>query len=212
MLLTVVFCILFYSVSSSQVPNSQIQGLQLLYNHTAGDNWVWNPSLPGIPWNFSNTADVCLWQGVNCTSNCSSEPVCNILDLNLYNHNLTGTIPSGINLIEHLQVLILSTNSIMSTLPFEFSSLSSLISLDLSYNFISGQLWSRILSFSNLSYLDVTNNMFKETLPNTINTISSLSYISIVSNEFYNTIPTTIGLLSLIYLDLYSNYLNGTIY
>ena len=75
----------------------EYDALQDLYDMTQGANWIWESpyTSTGYPWNFSTNENPCSlshpWQGVVCSSDCSSYP-CYVIILELHDHNLTGDL------------------------------------------------------------------------------------------------------------------------
>jgi hypothetical protein len=102
------------TLSTYNVPSSQILALQDLYNHTNGSQWMWKTpeSIYGAIWNFSlSNPNPCAarWQGISCSSNCSVTP-CMITGIELDDYDLNGRLVPSIGNISSLQRLTISNN------------------------------------------------------------------------------------------------------
>ncbi|KAK9106733.1 hypothetical protein Syun_022744 [Stephania yunnanensis] len=96
-------------------------------------------------WKGNNPCDH--WLGITCVATNSS-----IIVLNFQKMGLTGTISPDLSLLQSLQKIILSSNSLYGTIPKELANLKNLNELDLSNNNLSG----RIPSFT--SNVDVNTD------------------------------------------------------
>jgi tRNA A-37 threonylcarbamoyl transferase component Bud32 len=90
----------------------------------------------------------------------------NLLNLNLSNNHLNGTIPFQIGNLGSLQdFLDLSYNSISGSIPGNIGKLSSLISLNISNNNLSGKIPDQISGMLSLSSLNLSNNHLEGNVP-----------------------------------------------
>jgi hypothetical protein len=95
---------------------SQYNALYDFYNATNGPSWKWTNSSISVHWNFSDPySDPCEdhWQGLNC--HCSSTS-CNIIEIVLDRHNLTGFLPDSIDSFPELKTIILRNNYLVAAL------------------------------------------------------------------------------------------------
>ena len=116
------------------VSNYDKLSLLKLYNATNGVNWK-------VKWNLSAPVDN--WYGIKLEGS-------KIVEINLENNNLTGTLPAEIVNLADLIKLDLSRNGITGTIPENIQELKSLESLNLSFNKISGKIPENICQLSNL--------------------------------------------------------------
>ncbi|BAH95108.1 Os11g0173900 [Oryza sativa Japonica Group] len=141
--------------------------------------------------------------------------------LQLYNNNLTGTIPSYLANITSLKELIFVSNQIEGNIPNEFAKLpnlkvlyaganklegkfpqailniSTLTGLSLAYNNLSGELPSNLFTYlPNLQDLGLAANLFQGHIPNSLANASKLYMLDIALNYFTGIIPTSIGKLT----------------
>ena len=143
---------------SLSLPHEEVSALHDLFESTGGPSggWAWkNESEFGVAWNFSQANDgsylhdPCVdWQGVKCSSvsgsasageaetgracNTTREEVhCRIVMLNLFEYNLTGSVPSSLGFaLSRLQELTLWRNVLSSSIPSSLGSLTDLVLLD----------------------------------------------------------------------------------
>lgn len=87
----------------------------------------------------------------------------------MYNNNLTGSIPSEIGKLSHLEWLYLEYNSLSGTLPESISQLQQLNSLVLSDNKLEGTLPESFAGLMDkLQTLDLGYNNFSGQIPDAI--------------------------------------------
>jgi len=81
------------------------QALHELYDSTDGPNWYYDNVLSsGIPWDFFNPdANPCdeNWHGITCS------PDYHVIELNLRQSDLSGTLPATIGQLSYLQGMVL---------------------------------------------------------------------------------------------------------
>jgi hypothetical protein len=139
-------CQIHLSVSS--MPHIEVSSLHDLYTSTGGSvGWLWrNETEYGAPWDFAQAGDgsylhdPCVgWQGivcinadgVQCNSTLNFDEPCNIVRLNLFEYNLTGSVPSSLgHSLSHLQELTLWRNVLSSSIPSSLGLLTELVLLD----------------------------------------------------------------------------------
>lgn len=135
-------------------------------------------------WNSSDI-HVCNWFGVKCDKNRNE-----VLELDLSQRSLHGTISPAL------------------------SSFSSLEILDLSWNFFEGLIPTEIGSFIRLKQLSLSSNNLEGTVPSELGSLHQLVYLNLGSNRLTGEIPTSIlcnGSSPLEYIDLSNNSLSGEI-
>ena len=169
--------------------------LVALYNATNGPNWR-------TPWNLNSP--IRTWQGVSLSaSGC-------VIELNLTNNKLAGTLPDEIGDLEALFVLQLGENQLSGTLPDTLANLTNLQTLHLMENQFSGTLPLWMGSLTNLEQVDLTYNTFSGSIPDTLCKLSNLETLNIGYNQLTGAIPTCLGnLTSLTSLVLGGNQLSG---
>ena len=93
--------LLFLGAQVLAVDPEEIQSLLELYESTDGSQWFHT-------WPVDNTTQVCDWQRVQCTFIESAD---HVTGLDLYDNNLSGTLPSNFSL-PWVESLIFSRNEI----------------------------------------------------------------------------------------------------
>eukprot|EP00934_Nitzschia_sp_Nitz4_P003981 Nitzschia sp. Nitz4//scaffold214_size40253//22877//25123//NITZ4_007589-RA/size40253-augustus-gene-0.65-mRNA-1//1//CDS//3329542105//3971//frame0 len=124
---------------------------------------------------------------------------------------LSGTLPSELLLLQHLETLSLAENYLSGSLPTQLAELSQLKYIRLDYNMLSGPL-PPILP-ATMRWLSFADNAINGTMPSDWgNTLSNLMAFDGWGNSLSGTIPTEWGNLDQFeHLDISSNWMNGTI-
>uniref|UniRef100_A0A6N2KVG7 Leucine-rich repeat-containing N-terminal plant-type domain-containing protein n=1 Tax=Salix viminalis TaxID=40686 RepID=A0A6N2KVG7_SALVM len=112
-----------------------------------------------------------------------------LIYLYLSNNRLIG-LPSQINRLSGLQVLLLSDNQLIGPIPSQISRLSQLDDLDLSHNFLDGTIPSSLFSMPSLGFLSLNNNHFSGRISPFLS--NSLLYIDFSHNKLYGQIPPSV--------------------
>ena len=216
------------------VYESEITAIKELYNATNGQYWL-------NPWDYT---------GIN---NCASKPNCSLGSLNLYgvtcdntsdtilelqlqNNSLNGTIPESIGNLKDLTILYLyhnhltggipktifsltklqhlalHQNKIHDSIPTTIGDLRSLVVLSLFSNDMSGTITDAICNLTLLNQLHLSDNKLSSIVPNCIGNLASLAVLELGRNNLFGTIPNSIGnLTNLTNLDVSYNNLTGSI-
>ncbi len=179
-------------------PLQQADSLALvaLYNSTNGANW-------SEPWYLNESAEN--WAGVIISGG-------RVIELDLPDRNLIGTIPTAIGDLTALTFLDLSGNQLSGYIPAEIGGLTALGSLDLSWNTLSGNIPTEIAGITGLYYLRLRGNQLTGSIPTQLGTLTSLYYLNLSDNQLEGSIPAAIGnLINLQVLSLRGNQLTGSI-
>lgn len=153
----------------------------------------------------------CSWQGVTCSDpNTPSDPV-RVIGLSLPGSQLLGSLSSiNLTLLDQLQWLNVSSNSINGSIPFSLFSLLSLRVLDLSENFISGELPELAGELQSLEVIDLSENSLEGNIPRNLSRLQNLTMVSLRGNYFSGNLqPGSFNRVK--YLDLSSNLINGSL-
>ena len=182
-------------------------------------------------WNDS-ASHYCTWEYVHCNEaksvteiiisysnkelgeisklNFSSFP--NLVDLNLCNCGLNGSIPQQIGTLTRLRVLDLSFNNLTGELPLFLANLTRLEYLLLSSNRLYGSIPPEFGKMKNLTYLNLGYNHLNGVILSSLGSLTNLTYLSLGNNHISGVIPPEIGKMeSLDTLELSYNHLNGVI-
>uniref|UniRef100_A0A6N2KJW8 Uncharacterized protein n=1 Tax=Salix viminalis TaxID=40686 RepID=A0A6N2KJW8_SALVM len=104
-----------------------------------------------------------------------------LISLDLSNNRLIG-LPSQINRLSSLQVLLLSDNQLKGPIPSQISRLSRLSNLDLSHNLLDGTIPSSLFSMPSLVFLSLHNNHFSGHSPFSFK-LENLGALMLSSND-----------------------------
>lgn len=154
----------------------------------------------------------CDWLGISCGleergyadydfwgDDADSSPPPNdiVTKIEIAGQYLSGTLPTELALLEHLQILDLSNNRIYGTIPTEFSALTELRALDFSYNYLSGTIPEALgVTCKHMEAVAVGSNYLTGQLPRNLDAWTKLWYFDISGNGLTGTISPQIGLMS----------------
>ena len=179
--------------------DAERDALEALYQDTDGDNWTNNR-------NWLSNASLDSWHGVTTDRNGR------VIELDLSENELNGTIPSELGSLSNLGVLRLSENQLRGTIPPELGNLTNLEVLNLFENRLSGTIPSELGNLSNLGALALFNNNLRGTIPSDLARLNNLRWLLLWSNQLDGSIPPELGkLTNLEWLYLSDNRLSGTI-
>ncbi len=170
-----------------------------LYETTDGDNWVSNQ-------NWLSNRPIGTWYGVVTDENNR------VIELDLSDNELKGTIPSELGHLVYLEGLYLSENQLSGMIPTALGALSNLIELDLWTNELTGQIPPELGRLANLEMLNLGNNELSGTIPPALGSLTYLEGLSLSTNKLSGGIPAELGdLTNLEWLSLTENQLSGPI-
>ncbi|KAF8022751.1 hypothetical protein BT93_F0303 [Corymbia citriodora subsp. variegata] len=108
--------------------------------------------------------------------------------LNLGMINLYGEIPPSIGNLSQLVDLRLFENQLSSTIPSQLLNLTQLTSLYLRTNQLSGSIPSWLLNMTQLVVLDLARNKFHSEIPSSISQLQNLQILHLFENNFSGTV------------------------
>ena len=187
------------SSSVATAKDTDRDALVALYEDTDGDNWTNNR-------NWLSNASLDSWHGVTTDRNDR------VVELDLSENELNGTIPSELGSLTNLEMLDLSENQLRGTIPPELGNLTNLEVLNLFENRLSGTIPSELGNLSNLGGLALSKNNLRGTIPSDLAKLNSLTWLILWGNQLDGSIPSELGrLTNLVWLYLSENRLSGTI-
>ncbi len=187
------------TVATSTAGHPDRDALVALYQATNGANWRNND-------NWLSDAPLGAWHGV------TTDDSGRVIELDLSDNQLSGTIPSELGNLSNLTWLDLWGNQLSGTIPSELDNLSNLIGLSLLDNQLSGAIPSELGNLSNLVVLGLSGNKLSGAIPAELGNLSNLVALVLSDNQLSGTIPSELGNLSnLTRLALWGNQLSGTI-
>ena len=179
--------------------DAEMDALEALYQDTDGDNWTNNR-------NWLSNAPLDSWHGVTTDRNGR------VVELDLSENELNGTIPSELGSLTYLEELNLSQNQLSGTIPLELGSLNNLTTLSLFDNRLSGGIPSELGNLSNLELLALFENNLRGTIPSELAELDNLRWLMLSGNQLSGSIPSELSkLTNLGWLYLSENRLSGTI-
>ena len=173
------------------------------YNGTGGSNWSRRR-------NWTSNRPINEWEGVRTDSNDR------VTHLDLNRNRLTGTVPSALGRLTHLQYLNLSGNQLSGPLPSSVVNLTRMREVNLSGNQLRGTIPSSLASvlgrFPDLRVVNLAGNDLSGALPSNLGDLSHLTELDISNNELTGAIPSSLGNISnMRTLRLNGNRLTGSI-
>lgn len=170
-----------------------------LYHATDGDNWLSNQ-------NWLSNRPIGTWYGVITDENDR------VIELDLLDNELNGTIPSDLGHLTYLEYLDLSENQLSGTIPSALSVLSNLIELSLWSNELTGPIPPELGRLASLEMLHLGDNELRGTIPPELGKLVNLGELGLYSNNLTGEIPAELGdLTNLEWLSLFENRLSGPI-
>jgi Leucine-rich repeat (LRR) protein len=182
----------------TQLPQSECEALQALYNSTNGPGWKNKTG-----W-YTNDKP-CSWKGVTCSEGY-------VIAISLISNNLIGSLPRELSNLTNLQTLYLHKNQLSGSLPLEWGNLANLQTLYLHSNQLSGSLppeWSQLAS---LQTLGLYSNQLSGNLPPEWSTLVNLQWLYLDNNQLSGNLPPEWGnLTQLQMLYLHDNQLSSNL-
>lgn len=142
--------------------------------------------------NWTIGTSVCNWFGVSCNSHNR------VVEVNISNMELGGTIPPQIGNLSFLISLDMSENSFSGPIPSSIFTMPSLEILFLRNNSLSSGLPIDMCKrgLRKLKKIRVSYNKLYGEIPTSLDHCSQLEYISLLSNNFSGPVPREIGNLT----------------
>ena len=165
--------------------------LVTLYNAANGPNWT-------NSWDL--TQPVSTWFGIILDTG-----GCNVIEVNLYNNNLSGFLPPEIGDLNSLDRLQLFGNDLGGTLPPEIGDLQELSILYLSMNQFSGTIPDNFGNLDKLYFMALDGNQLSGIIPNDLGNIFTLAYLYLHNNNLSGCYPQSLCDLALYYSNFNNN-------
>lgn len=167
----------------TEIPQVECEALVALYNSTNGDGWTNHTN-----WLVINTPSN--WWGITVTSGY-------VTQINLFNNQLNGSIPSELGVFTNLNWLILGSNQLDGSIPAELGNLSKLQILHLASNQLSGIIPHELGKMSELNWLYLFNNQLSGNLPGSLGNLQFLSEIIVSDTNLSGPLPGNLIKLTL---------------
>ncbi|KAJ4951158.1 hypothetical protein NE237_027990 [Protea cynaroides] len=135
-----------------------------------------------------------------------------LLNLELQENQIVGSIPPTIANLSNLRLLNLSRNLLNGMIPIEFGRFNKLERLILSNNSLTGAIPATLGQITSLGLFDSSKNSLVGEIPPSLGNLSRLNYLFLNNNLLSGAIPPEIGKCKdLIKLDLSYNRITGRI-
>ncbi|KAL0376955.1 UNVERIFIED_CONTAM: Receptor kinase-like protein Xa21 [Sesamum calycinum] len=125
---------------------------------------------------------------------CSHLP--NLQELNLYNNDLYGPIPSMLDGCSRLQDLSLRDNNFTGFIPREIGNLTMLKSLRLFHNRLTGEIPAELGKLRQLEQLHLAVNLLTGSIPEEIANISTLTLLALTANRLSGSLPKRLSFIT----------------
>ena len=197
--------------------------LVALYEATDGDNWLdnenWLSNAPLDEWHGVTTdrdgrvTELELFENeLSGTIPPELGRLANLTYLNLFDNGLRGEIPPALGIMTNLKRLYLSKNNLRGEIPVELAELRRLEHLILWGNSLSGAVPAQLGRLGNLTHLNLSSNKLNGSIPPQLGNLTKLAALFLSNNDLSGPIPPELGnLTELEELYLSSNQLGGEI-
>lgn len=135
-----------------------------------------------------------------------------VVELTLYNNNLTGVLPPSLWTLTALKSLELYDNNIVGHIPPGIGKLSQLVNLELDQNQLTGRLPTELFTLRQLTNLELEFNQLTGRIPSAIGHMQALTSLELFRNELSGPLPPELGELTNLRILLLSlNNFSGSI-
>uniref|UniRef100_A0A0E0IUH5 Receptor kinase-like protein Xa21 n=1 Tax=Oryza nivara TaxID=4536 RepID=A0A0E0IUH5_ORYNI len=147
------------------------------------------------------------WEFFTALTNCSQ-----LQFLELGVSRFGGILPDSVsNLSTSLIQLNVNDNTISGSIPDDISNLKNLQYFDLSKNSFTGSLPSSLGNLTELNYMNLESNSFSGRIPSTLGNLGMLELLVLSSNNFAGQVPVELFNSTAVSVDLSYNNLEGSI-
>lgn len=181
--LIIVFTVLVAASSSATVPEDDVRCLKGVKSSLI------DPDGKLSLWTFSNTSVgfMCNFVGVTCWNDRENR----LINLELREMMLSGSIPDSLMYCGSLQVLDLSSNNLSGPIPSEICTwLPFLTRLDLSNNQFTGSIPPNIGKCTYLNELSLASNKLSGSIPYEFSSLGRLKEFSVANNDLVGRVPS----------------------
>jgi hypothetical protein len=177
------------------VTQIECEALMAIYNSTNGSEWTTST-------NWNTASAVSTWTGISVSGG-------HVTNVNLYNKNLVGTLPTEIGNLTYLTNLNLGLNTLSGSIPTSIGNLVNVTTLNLFTNNLSGSIPAELDNLTKLTTIYLHYNQFTGTIPSFSN-LTTLATLYLDHNQLTGSVPTGFS-TTLRTLTLRDNYLSGVL-
>ena len=180
-------------------PDSDREVLEAFYTSANGTAWTNNTA-------WRSDRPLADWYGVIV------DDTERVIELKLATNGLSGSIPSELGRLSHLQKLSIGGNRLSGTIPDAIGRLTHLKELVLANNQLSGRIPTELSRLIRLERLSLSNNQLSGSIPSELSRLTDLKELVLCDNQLSGAIPAELGRLSqLKKLMLHRNQLSGRV-
>ena len=154
-----------------------------LYNDTNGSSWTnksgWEDGAA------ATNCSPCTWYGIKCDN------LENVIEIDLVNNNLNGTVPSSMGELTKLRSIRLLVNNLSGTFPDIWANMDDLEFIDLSNNLFTGTMPASLGNLLKLTTLYIENNDMTGDLLPEIGDLPNIDVYWAKGNDFSGCFPGT---------------------
>ncbi|KAJ6974318.1 receptor-like protein kinase [Populus alba x Populus x berolinensis] len=199
-----VFCLICYLMPAKSAFVCNFTDCQALFKFKAGI--ISDPEGQLQDWKEANP--FCNWTGITCHQSIQNR----VIDLELTNMDLQGSISPFLSNLSLLTKLSLQSNSFHGEIPTTLGALSQLEYLNMSENKLTGAFPASLHGCQRLKFLDLTTNSLSGVIPEELGSMKNLTFLAISQNNLTGVIPAFLSnLTELTRLELAVNYFTGKI-
>jgi hypothetical protein len=221
LLLSLIMPALFITSGVSQVTEQDSLALVALYHSTNGPDWIvdsnWLSDKPVTQWHGvreqnGRVIELYLWEN-NLTGSLPEAlgDLTALVRLDLWVNALSGTLPASMGNLTMLTHLAIESNDLSGTFPPEFANCQSLQTVVAFRNDFEGSFPQPLLQLATLRRLELGNNMFTGPLPAELSQMTELRTLGLDGNQFTGELPSLKTLTNLTELFISNNSLSGDI-
>ncbi|KAE8685652.1 putative LRR receptor-like serine/threonine-protein kinase [Hibiscus syriacus] len=150
------------------------------------------------------------WTGILCSNDLGDDGYLHVLELQVLNMNLSGTLAPELGQLSRLRILDFMWNELTGTIPKEIGHISPLRLLLLNGNKLFGSLPDELGYLSKLNRLQLDQNNISGPIPKTFVNMSCVRHLHLNNNSFSGQIPPELSQIpTLLHLLLDNNNLSG---
>ncbi|GLT26767.1 hypothetical protein SLA2020_018120 [Shorea laevis] len=159
-----------------------------------------------------NQGDPCTsnWAGVLCSNTTLDDGYLHVIELQLLNMNLSGTLSPALGGLSRLLILSFIWNKISGRIPKEIGNITTLELLLLSGNQLTGSLPDELGYLQNLKVLQIDENNISGPIPTSFANLNKTKHFHMNNNSISGQIPPGLSkLANLVHFLLNNNNLSG---
>ncbi|KAK9065998.1 hypothetical protein SSX86_015400 [Deinandra increscens subsp. villosa] len=152
------------------------------------------------------------WTGVLCFNTTLDDSYFHVIELQLLNLNLSGTLSPALGRLSYMEILDVMWNQITGSIPKEIGELTKLRLLLLNGNELTGSLPDELGYLPNLDRIQIDQNHISGPIPKSFANLNKTKHFHMNNNSLSGEIPPELARLpKLVHLLLDNNNLSGSL-